>query len=329
MNRQIILASRPSGLPRPENFRAVNSPIPSLAEGEVLVRHAYLGLAPAARLQMGDSASYRAPMEIGDVMYSQAVGTVIKSRSAAYSEGDTVMVQSGGWQDYSVSDGLALAQVDLETAPSTVWLGALGTSGMTAYVGLLDFGLPHAGETVVISAASGAVGSMAGQIARIKGCRVVGIAGSEAKVEHLLQDLGYDAGVNYKHSAFADSLREACPAGIDVYFDNVGGQVRDTVWPLMNRDGRIVVCGQISEYNDAPAPGPGWFSILTKRLAIRGFILSDNASRRPDFLRDMGAWFREGKISIREDIHDGLEQAVPAFIDMLQGDNFGKTIIRL
>jgi NADPH-dependent curcumin reductase CurA len=200
---------------------------------------------------------------------------------------------------------------------------------MTAYVGLLDFGLPNAGETVVISAASGAVGSMVGQIARIKGCRVVGIAGGEAKVEHLLRDLGYDAGVDYKHPVFADRLREACPAGIDVYFDNVGGQVRDAVWPLMNRDGRIVVCGQISEYNDTPAPGPGWFSILTKRLSIRGFILSDNASRRPDFLRDMGNWYREGRITVREDIHDGLEQAASAFIDMLQGKNFGKTIISL
>lgn len=307
----------------------VESSVPVPDKGQVLVRHTHLGLAPAARLQMGEAASYRAPMKIGDVIYGQALGIVQKSRSPLYHEGDVVMIQHGGWQEYSISDDHAVTKVDSDIAPITVWLGALGTSGMTAYVGLLDFGLPRTGETVVVSAASGAVGSMVGQIARIKGCRVVGIAGGQEKMAHLRRDFGYDAAVDYKDAAFDATLRTACPAGIDVYFDNVGGRVRDIVWPLMNRNGRVVVCGQISEYNGSPAPGPGWFDILARRLSVRGFILSDHASRRPDFLRDMGAWYREGRIAIREDVQEGLELAVPVFIDMLQGKNSGKAIIKL
>ncbi|ETF04296.1 2-alkenal reductase [Advenella kashmirensis W13003] len=329
VNRQIILASRPTGLPCPENFRMIESSVPVPGEGEVLIRHTHLGLAPAARLQMGEAASYRAPMKIGDVIYGQALGTVLKSRNPLYREGDVVMIQDGGWQEYSISDGHAVTKVESDIAPLTVWLGALGTSGMTAYVGLLDFGLPQMGETVVVSAASGAVGSMVGQIARIKGCRVVGIAGGQEKMTHLRRDFGYDAAVDYKDAAFDEALREACSAGIDVYFDNVGGHVRDVAWPLMNRNGRIVVCGQISEYNDSPASGPGWFDILARRLSVRGFILSDHANRRPDFLRDMGAWYREGRIAIREEVQEGLDLAVPAFIAMLQGKNSGKAIIKL
>lgn len=328
-NRQIVLASRPQGLPVPEDFRLVEAPMPVPVAGEVLLRHTWLGLAPAARLRMGELASYRQPMALGDVVYGQAIGIVTKSLDGAFREGDTVMSMSGGWQDYSVCAGAALARVDSQLAPPSVWLGALGTSGMTAYVGLLDFGQPAAGETVVVSAASGGVGSMAGQIARLKRCHVVGVAGGESKAHHVQSELAFQAAVDYRQPDFPARLAAACPDGVDVFFDNVGGAIRDAVWPLLNQGGRVVVCGLISEYNDSRQPGPGWFPILVKRLSVRGFILSDHLQRRSDFLRDMGNWYRSGRIALREDISDGLESAVPAFIGMLQGRNFGKTLVRL
>lgn len=329
MNRQIVLASRPDGLPRPENFRLLERPLPEPGEGEVLLRHTWLGLAPSARLRMSPTASYRSPMALGDVVHGQAIGVVSRSRHPAFREGDTAMSLGAGWQAYSVCAGDGLVRVDPRLAPPSVWLGALGSSGMTAYVGLLDIGMPRAGETVVVSAASGGVGSVAGQIARLKGCRVVGIAGGRSKVRHVFEQLRFDAAVDHRDPDFAGKLAAACPDGIHVYFDNVGGRVRDAAWPLMAQGGRIVVCGLIAEYNDAAQAGPAWFSILAKRLAVRGFILSDHLERRPDFLRDMGQWYRDGGIVVREDVTEGLESVVPAFVGMLQGKNFGKTIVRL
>jgi len=329
LNRQIVLAARPVGVPRPEDFTQVESPIPQPGEGQVLLRHSHLGLAPAARLRMGEGASYREPMALGEVVYGQAIGRVLESRHPAWRVGDTAMSLGGGWQDYSVASGSNLARVDAELAPPSVWLGALGTSGMTAYVGLLDVGQLRTGDTVVVSAASGGVGSMAGQIAKLKGCRVVGIAGGPAKARHVVEVLGFDAGINYRAPDFAARLGDACAGGVDVYFESVGGAVRDAVWPLLNQRARVVVCGLISEYNDAKAAGPGWFDILAKRLVLRGFILSDHLERRGEFERDMAAWWRAGQIRIQEDVSHGIETTVPAFIRMLTGRTFGKTVVAL
>lgn len=328
-NRQIVLARRPAGMPVPDDFRIIESAVPEIRDGEVLIRHAYLGLAPAARLRMSETRSYRDPLALGDVVYGQGCGVVVQSRKVGFEEGDQVMSISGGWQDYSVSRGAGLDRIDTAVAPPTVWLGALGTSGMTAWIGLLRIGQAKPGDTVVVSAASGGVGAMVGQIAKLKGCRAVGIAGGEAKVRHVVDDLGFDACVDYRSADYGDALQHACPDGIDVYFENVGGAVRDAVWPLMNSRGRIVVCGLIAEYNDAQQAGPGWFQILAKRLELRGFIMSDHAVLRPEFVAEMGAWYAAGKIVVREDISHGLEAVVPAFIGMLQGRNFGKTIVAL
>jgi len=329
MNRQIVLAGRPRGIPCERDFALIESAIPQPTDGQVLIRHTHLGLAPAARLRMGEATSYREPMALGSVVYGQAVGHVLKSRHPAWSEGDMAMSIDGGWQEYSVPPAANLVRIDPIVAPPPVWLGALGTSGMTAYVGLLDFGQPRQGDTIVVSAASGGVGSIVGQIARLIGCRVVGIAGGDTKACHVVDALGFDAGIDYHAPDFGAKLQQACAAGVDIYFDNVGGRVRDIVWPLMNQRGRIVVCGLISEYNDAQQAGPGWFAILSKRLALRGFILSDHLDRRADFQRDMTDWLRAGRIRVHEDVSHGLESTVPAFIRMLTGRNFGKTIVAL
>lgn len=332
VQRQIVLAARPRGLPTPADFRLQQAPLPVPAAGEVLVRHSHLGLAPAARPRMDDVASYVAPMALGDVVFGQALGTVVASRHDGFCVGEQVMAMAGGWQDYSVSPAALLTRVDTTIAPPTAWLGRLGTSGMTAYVGLLDIGRPRAGETVVVSAASGAVGSAAGQIARIHGCRVVGIAGGARKCAHVVQELGFDASVDHRAADLPQALRDACPEGVDLYFDNVGGAVRDAVWPLMRPNGRIVLCGLLAEYNrdgGAPAAGPGWFPLLTQRLRVQGFILSDHLDRKADFLRDAGQWVRDGRLRATECIYEGLEQTVTAFIAMLQGSHLGKTLVRL
>jgi len=329
VNRQIVLRLRPDGLPTPQNFELVDGPVPQVRDGQVLLQHRYLGLAPAARLRMGEADSYAKPLALGEVIYGQAVGTVIQSLHPDFQPGDTAVSIRGGWQEYSVGSGPGLNKVNVSIAPPTVWLGALGTSGMTAYVGLLDLGRPKVGETVVVSAAGGAVGSAVGQIARLHGCRVVGIAGGAAKCEFAVSVMQFDACVDYRAPDFAQRLAQACPAGIDICFENVGGASRDAAWSLLNPRARIVVCGLISEYNGVPQPGPGWFDVLTKRLSLRGFIMSDHLDRRADFERDMGAWYGQGMVRVREDVRHGLEQTPAAFIDMLQGRNLGKTIVQL
>ena len=278
---------------------------------------------------MTEQASYREPMALGDVVYGQAVGRVVVSKAPELPVGTSVMSISGGWQEYSIGTANNLVVIDETIAPPSVWLGTLGTSGMTAYVGLLDFGKPREGETVVVSAASGGVGSNVGQIARLKGCRVVGIAGGKEKVRHLTENLGFDAAVDYQDPEFVQQLQAACPSGADIYFDNVGGSVRDAVWSVMNQGGRIVVCGLIAEYNDNRQGGPGWFPILSKRLTIQGFIMSDHLHRQQAFLQDMGQWVREGRIKVQEDVSEGLESVVPAFIRLLDGKKFGKSIVKL
>jgi NADPH-dependent curcumin reductase CurA len=329
VNRQIVLRSRPAGVPSLENFEQVDGTVPEARDGQVLLQHRYLGLAPAARLRMGEADSYAKPLALGEVIYGQAVGTVIQSRHPDFQVGDTAVSIRGGWQEYSVASGPGLNKVDASIAPPTVWLGALGTSGMTAYVGLLDLGQPKAGETIVVSAASGAVGSAVGQIARILGCRVVGIAGGPAKCEFAVSEMQFDACVDYRTPDFAQRLAQACPAGIDVCFENVGGVSRDAAWPLLNTRARIVLCGLISEYNGVARPGPGWFDVLTKRLCLRGFIMSDHLDRRAAFERDMGSWYAQGRVHVREDVSQGLAQTPAAFIGMLEGRNLGKTIVQL
>ncbi|TSH99202.1 NADP-dependent oxidoreductase [Verticiella sediminum] len=331
-NRRIALAARPRGLPVPSDFALVAEPVPVPGAGQFLVAHEVLGLAPAARLRMSDEAgSYAAPLQIGDTVYGQAVGRVVASRHPDFREGEWVMTMAGGWQDYSVTDGTKVWKIDPALAPPAVWLGALGVSGMTAWIGLREIGRPRAGETVVVSAASGAVGSCAAQFAQAWECRVIGIAGGTDKCRYAVDSLGLAACVDYRAPDFAEQLRAACPQGVDVYFENVGGAVRETVWPLLNQGGRVVVCGLISEYNrqGAPEPGPAWSDVLAKRLCVQGFILSDRVHRQAEFVAEAGELYRRGRLRFREDASFGLEQAPAAFIAMLQGRNLGKSVVHL
>jgi NADPH-dependent curcumin reductase len=328
-NRAIVLARRPSGVPVLDDFGVVKGPLPRPTGGQVLIRHSWLGLAPAARLRMSEGDSYTKPMSLGDVVYGQAIGEIVESHHPGFAVGDVAFTMNGGWQEFSVASGPTLRKVDTAVANATAWLGVLGTSGMTAYVGLLDFGTPKAGETVVVSAAGGAVGSVVGQIAKLKGCRAVGVAGGESKCRLAIDEYGFDACIDYRGGAFARQLAEACPRGVDVYFENVGGAPRDVVWPLLNQNARVIVCGLISEYNHSSPAGPSWFPILAKRLSLRGFILSDHLERRRAFEDDMISWVSTQKVKMKEDIREGLDQVVPSFIDMLEGRNFGKTIVRL
>jgi hypothetical protein len=329
INRQILLKSRPEGAPGLDNFELVERPIPEPGEGEVLMRTHYLSLDPYMRGRMSAAKSYAKPAAVGEPMVGGTVGEIVASRNPKFSVGDVVL-GFGGWQDYALSSGIALRKLDPAVAPVSTALGVLGMPGMTAYVGLLEIGQPKPGETVVVAASSGAVGSVVGQIAKIKGCRAVGIAGGADKCRFVAGDLGFDACVDHRAGGFARALEAACPKGIDVYFENVGGAVQQTVWPLLNDFARIPVCGLIAQYNSpTPMPGPDMFSVLRKRLLLRGFIVSDFAAKQGDFLRDVGEWVRAGRLKYREDIADGLEQAPAAFLGLLQGKNFGKMLVRV
>ncbi len=334
VNRRIVLASRPAGRPSEENFRLEEAPVPEPGEGEVLVRAIYLSLDPYMRGRMRAAKSYARPVEIGEVMTGGVVGRVVASRNPAFREGEIVVGQLG-WQDYAVSDGKELRRVDPTLAPISTALGVLGMPGLSAYFALLDVGRPKAGETVLVSAASGAVGGLVGQIARIKGCRAVGIAGTPAKVAYCTDELGYDACLNYRDYGSAEALTEAlagvAPEGVDVYFDNVGGWITDGVIPAMALRGRIVVCGQISQYNlEKPETGPRWvWQFIVKRLRMEGFLVFDYADRSREGLEQLAAWLREGRLRYREDITEGLENAPRALIGLLEGENFGKKLIRV
>jgi NADPH-dependent curcumin reductase CurA len=329
VNRQILLKSRPEGPPGLDNFELVERPLPEAAEGEVLMRIRYLSLDPYMRGRMSDANSYAKPAEIGEPMVGGTVGDIVSSRHPGFSNGD-IVVGYGGGQEYALSNGKGLRKLDPAAAPPSTALGVLGMPGMTAYVGLLEIGQPKPGETVVVAAASGAVGSVVGQIAKIRGCRAVGIAGGPEKCRFVAGELGFDACVDHRSSDFAKQLEAACPKGIDIYFENVGGAVQQTVWRHLNDFARIPVCGLIAQYNaKGPMPGPDMFSVLRKRLLLRGFIVSDFAARQADFLREAGEWIRASRLKYREDIVDGLEKAPAAFLGMLQGKNFGKTLIRI
>jgi NADPH-dependent curcumin reductase len=329
MNRQIVLKSRPAAMPALDNFALVERPVPEPADGQFLVRHLWMSLDPYMRGRMSDAKSYAKPVGVGEVMAAGTVGEVVRSRRDGFAAGDMVQLY-GGWQDYALSNGAGATKLDPAAAPIQYALGVLGMPGMTAYCGLLEIGRPRPGETVVVAAASGAVGSLVGQIAKIKGARAVGIAGGERKVAHVKGALGFDDCVDHRAPDLASALARACPNGIDVYFENVGGAVQDAVWPLLNDFARVPLCGLIAQYNDTtPRPGPAFVTILRRRLTVRGFIVSDFAAKAAEFRADMAQWLAEGRVKYREDVVEGLEHAPEAFIGLLHGRNFGKLLVKI
>jgi NADPH-dependent curcumin reductase CurA len=332
--RRFVLASRPVGEPKEADLRLETFAIPNAGAGEVLLRTLYLSLDPYMRGRMSDAKSYAAPVPIGGVMEGGTVSEVVASGNPGFAAGDIVLGRTG-WQTHAVSDGASLRKVDPALAPISTALGVLGMPGMTAYAGLLEVGQPKAGETLVVAAASGAVGSVVGQIARIKGLRAVGIAGGPDKCRYVKDVLGFDDCLDHRAPDLAARLANACPDGIDIYFENVAGPVRDAVLPLLNTFARVPICGTIAQYNDvAPPPGPDklsavWRMILTKRLTVRGLLVTDFAALHGDFLRDMGGWIRDGRVKYREDIVDGFENAPRALIGLLRGENFGKLLVHV
>jgi len=328
-NRQIRLKSRPSAAPTPENFELAAAPVPAVADGDVLRRTIYLSLDPYMRGRMSDAPSYAASVGLGEVMVGHTVSQVVESRNPEFQAGDLVTGYDG-WQDYRVSNGKDLRKLDPKGPPISTAIGVLGMPGMTAYVGLIDIGQVKEGETVVVSAASGAVGAVVGQLAKTRGCRAIGIAGSPDKCRYVVDELGFDACLNYKTDDLVPALRAACPNGIDIYFDNVGGAVLAAAMRVLNRGARIPLCGMISEYNaTSHPPGPNLRPLLVQRAMIKGFIVSDHADRAPAFIRECAPLVMSGRIKFREDIVDGLENASSAFIGLLEGRNFGKLLVRV
>ncbi len=335
MNRRIVLAARPQAAATLASFRLERAPVADLKTGQVLLRTLWLSLDPYMRGRMSEAASYAAPVQIGEVMPGQTVARVESSCNPGYRRGDVVLAPSG-WQEFAVSDGRDLTRLPADL-PSPSWaLGVLGMTGFTAYMGLLDIGKPRAGDVVVVAAATGAVGSIVGQIAKIKGCRVVGIAGGPAKCSWAVNELGFDECIDHREPRIADALAAACPRGIDIYFENVGGEIFRTVLPLLNPHSRIPVCGLIAHYDAHAKPaGADWLptlmrSVLVKRISMRGFIIWDDyGGRFEEFRTAMQAWLRDGLIKYREDSVHGLENAPQAFLGLLEGRNFGKLVIDL
>ncbi|MFX1253399.1 MAG: NADP-dependent oxidoreductase [Promethearchaeota archaeon] len=331
VNRQWRLAARPVGLIKESDFNWVEEPIPTPDEGEILVRNIYLSLDPTNRTWMNKEATYLPAMAIGAVMRGTAIGVVEVSHNKNFQRGDLV-IGILGWQDYAVSDGKRLTKLSKDlSVPLPGFLGVLGFIGLTAYFGLLDIGMPKPGETLVVSAAAGAVGSLVGQIGKIKGCHVVGIAGTEEKCRWITETLGFDAAINYKTESVHEGLQKYCSKGVDVYFDNVGGKILDTVLRHINLKARIVLCGLISQYNAVePVPGPyNFYRILTKRARVEGFIVLDYVNRADEALADLGRWMAEGKLKYRVDIVDGLENAPKAINKLFDGSNKGKLIVKV
>jgi hypothetical protein len=330
-NRQIVLAARPEGLPKESDFRLVEAPMPSPGEGQFLVNIHYLSVDPYMRGRMTEAKSYAASVAIGQVMVGGTVGTIVESRHPKYQPGE-VVVGYWGWQEYATSDGKGVERFDTSLAPMSAALSVLGMTGMTAYFGLLEIGKPKAGDTVFVSGAAGAVGSLVGQIAKLKGCRAVGSAGSEQKVAYLQNELGFDAAFNYKGvDDYVAKLDEVCPQGIDVYFDNVGGPLTDAVFRRINDHARIVVCGQIEQYNATRPPrGPRLlWHLIVKQARAEGFLIFSYTARFREGQQPMAQWIKEGKIKYHESIVDGLEHAPQAFIGLFHGANLGKQLVRL
>jgi NADPH-dependent curcumin reductase len=334
INRQIVLAARPQGEPKESEFRLVETPVPETGPGKLLLRTLYLSLDPYMRGRMNAGPSYAPPIQIGEVMGGATVCRVEASNIPEFGVGDIVEAYSG-WQEYALSDGRGVRKLDPSLAPISTALGVLGMPGMTAWTGLMNIGQPKAGETLVVAAASGAVGSVVGQLAKVKGCRVVGIAGGERKCRYVVDELGFDACIDHRRSDFAEALKETCPKGIDIDFENVGGPVFDAVLPLLNMFARVPVCGLIAHYNATELPGgvdrvPLLLRhVLTKRLTLRGFLVVDVANQQADFLAEVGPLVRDGRIKYREDVIDGLENAPRSLIGLLRGENFGKMLVRV
>jgi NADPH-dependent curcumin reductase len=328
-NVRVVLGSRPHGAVRESDFEIVETEIPEVPDGHFLVRNHYLSLDPYMRGRMSEGRSYARSVGIGEVMTGGTVGEVVVTRNERFRVGDKVLGMFG-WQLYGVSDGSDVRRIEERGVPLTAYLGAVGMPGVTAYVGLLDFGQPQPGETVVVSAASGAVGSVVGQIARLRGCRTVGIAGGEAKCRYVVEELGFDACVDYKAGNLDRDLAAATPERIDVYFENVGGEILDAVLRRLNAFARIPLCGLISQYNlTEPYGVKNLSSLLVNRVALRGFIVSDHMERWPEALSHLEEWVRDGKIRYRETIAEGLRSAPAAFIGMLSGKNLGKQLVKL
>jgi NADPH-dependent curcumin reductase CurA len=328
-NIQVLLARRPVGEPRLEDFQIVETPLPELAPGQILVRNHYLSLDPYMRGRMNDQKSYAPPVALGQVMVGATVGEVTASRNDAFQSGDAV-TGDFGWQLYTVTNGEGVVKIKASSLPLSLYLSVLGMPGVTGYVGLLDIGQPKAGETVVVTAASGAVGSVVGQIAKIKGCRVVGVAGGPQKCGYVVDELGLDACVDYKAGHLRQDLKTACPKGIDVCFENVGGPIFDTILFQINPYARIALCGLISQYNATEVYRmKSMASILVNRARLQGFIVSDHLKRWPAALKDLTQWVKEGRLKFRESISQGIENAPAAFIGLLKGQNFGKQLVKL
>ena len=331
---QVQLAARPAGDPKPGDFKITTVDLPAVGDGAMLCRIIYQSLDPYMRGRMDDAKSYAVPVQIGDVMGAGTVAEVVESKHARFKPGD-IVTGMFGWQTHVISDGAGVRKVDPALAPISTAVGVLGMPGMTAYVGLLDIGEPKAGETVVVAAASGAVGSVVGQIAKLKGCRVIGVAGSAEKCKFVTEELGFDICLSHHGDTLGADLAAARPDGVDVYFENVGGKVFDAVFPLLNPFARIPLCGLISRYShvgDYPGPNelPGLMrSVLTNRLKIQGFIITERWNRFPDFEKDVSAWIRSGVLKYREDFVDGIENAPAAFMGLLKGKNFGKLVVRV
>jgi NADPH-dependent curcumin reductase CurA len=334
-NQQILLASRPAGEPTADNFRLVETPLPALADGQVLVRHHYLSLDPYMRGRMNEGRSYAAPQPLGEVMIGGTVGEVVDSRHPGFAAGDRV-VGMGGWQQYSVVDAGqpgVLRKVDTSRVPLSAYLGAVGMPGVTAWVGLTQIIEPKAGETVVVDAASGAVGGVVGQLAKARGCRVVGIAGGPDKCRYVVDELGFDACIDHRaHGALKSMLRalkDAAPAGIDGHFENVGGHILDAVMLRMNAFGRIAFCGMIAGYNGELIPMANPSLILVSRLKLQGFIVSEHMNLWPAALKELGGMVASGRLKYRETVAQGLASAPEAFLGLLKGRNFGKQLVKL
>ena len=326
-NRRVLLASRPTGWVTQSNFRIEEAPLPPPAQGEVLVKNLWLSLDPYMRGRMSEAKSYVKGVELGEVMVGQTVGEVVESKHPTLKTGDKVLTQLG-WQLYGTT--AEATRVDERHAPLSYYLGILGMPGMTGYFGLKEIGQPKAGETVVVSAASGAVGSVVGQLAKLRGCRAVGIAGGERKCDYVRRELGFDACIDYKAGNLAAALKDACPGGVDVYFDNVGGEILDHLLRQMNLFGRIVVCGTISDYNSTePYALRSLRAVLVNRLRVQGMIVFDWKDRYPEALKALGGYLAAGKLKYRESVVHGLENAPQGLIALLKGENFGKQLVKL
>lgn len=329
-NKQWLLAKRPFGAPTTDTWEFAETEVPELKDGELLVKVLYVSLDPAMRGWLNDAKSYIEPVQIGAVMRAGTVGKVVASKNPKFAEGDYVCGYEGV-QEYGVTDGKMLHKVDPKLAPLSYYLGVLGMPGMTGYFGLLNTGEPKAGETVVVSGAAGAVGGLVGQIARIKGCRVVGIAGGAEKCQFLIDELGFDAAIDYKSQNVKKALREACPKGVDVFFDNVGGDILDDVLTQINMKARIVICGAISQYNNTtPVKGPSnYLSLLVNRAKMEGIVVFDNVAEYPKAMKDIAGWIHSGEMKVKDHVVEGIETFPDTLMMLFKGENFGKLVLKV